>query len=185
LAPTRPVNGEILVVEGWMPNYALDQSIGIFKKGRYEKILASGGQAKGEWSLKHGVTYAMLAAQYMRYAGVDSNAVVVAPGDRALKDRTYNSALGVSQWLRENYPAVTKVDLVSLGPHARRSHLLFQEALGEKISVGIISLPDQDYDAKHWWRTSDGVRDVIDEFIAYLYARILFRPSENHALNGS
>jgi hypothetical protein len=42
--------------------------------------------------------------------------------------------------------------------------------------VGIISVPDPDYDASHWWRSSDGVREVLDEGIAYIYAKFFFWP---------
>ena len=31
-------------------------------------------------------------------------------------------------------------------------------------------------DAAHWWRTSNGVRIVLNETIAYVYARLVFNP---------
>jgi hypothetical protein len=62
--------------------------------------------------------------------------------------------------------------------HARRTRLLFQKALGNDVRVGIISIPNPDYDAKHWWRYSEGVREVIGEGIAYAYAKVFFYPSE-------
>jgi UDP-N-acetyl-D-mannosaminuronate dehydrogenase len=37
--------------------------------------------------------------------------------------------------------------------------------------------PSPDYDSKHWWRYSDGVREGIGESIAYIYARFFFYPS--------
>ena len=54
--------------------------------------------------------------------------------------------------------------------------LLFQKALGDGIKVGIIAVPNPDYDPKYWWRYSDGVREVIGESIAYIYARLFFWP---------
>ncbi|MGA2556129.1 MAG: hypothetical protein ABSG04_07630, partial [Verrucomicrobiota bacterium] len=61
--------------------------------------------------------------------------------------------------------------------HARRSRLLFQKACGDDTKVGVIALDDVGYDPTHWWRTSEGVREVVGEGIAYLYARIVFHPS--------
>jgi hypothetical protein len=52
--------------------------------------------------------------------------------------------------------------------------LLFQKAFGDTVTVGIIAVPNPDYDARHWWRYSDGVRDVADEGIAYVYAKFFF-----------
>ena len=42
--------------------------------------------------------------------------------------------------------------------------------------VGIIAVPNPDYDSKHWWRYSEGVKDVISEGAAYVYARFFFWP---------
>jgi len=69
-------------------------------------------------------------------------------------------------------------DVVTQDAHARRTRLLFQKAFGNGVSVGIISIPNPDYDAKRWWRYSEGVREVIGEGIAYIYARFFFYRSE-------
>jgi hypothetical protein len=42
--------------------------------------------------------------------------------------------------------------------------------------MGVIAAPDQTYDQDHWWRSSNGVRTVLSELIAYLYAVIFFHP---------
>jgi len=70
------------------------------------------------------------------------------------------------------------VNLVTTGPHARRSRLLFEKALGRDFTVGVLSVPGRDFDAQHWWRSSQGVRVVTGEMIAYCYVRFFFRPNE-------
>jgi hypothetical protein len=40
----------------------------------------------------------------------------------------------------------------------------------------VIAANDQTYDANHWWRSSNGVRDVMGELIAYVYAVGFFDP---------
>ena len=62
----------------------------------------------------------------------------------------------------------------------RRTHLLFQKAFGNNVAVGVIAVPNPDYDARRWWRYSDGVRDLIGESIAYIYAKsiLLFRRNQ-------
>jgi len=69
--------------------------------------------------------------------------------------------------------------LVSMGPHARRSRLLFAKAFSPEVRVGIISLEERDFDPAHWWTSSQGFRTVVDELIAYSYARLLFRPGKS------
>ena len=71
--------------------------------------------------------------------------------------------------------ALKSVNVVTEGPHARRSRLLFEKAFGKDVQVGVMSIPSPNYDHKHWWRTSEGVRTMISEVLAYGYARLLFR----------
>jgi hypothetical protein len=42
--------------------------------------------------------------------------------------------------------------------------------------VGIIAVANPDYNPTQWWRYSDGVREVIGESIAYIYAKFFFYP---------
>lgn len=70
---------------------------------------------------------------------------------------------------------LTQVNVITVGPPARRTRLLFGKALGREIQVGIIMVESQDSDPKRWWTTSPGVRTVISEGIAYGYARVFFR----------
>jgi hypothetical protein len=74
---------------------------------------------------------------------------------------------------------VHSINVVTTTAHARRTRLLFEKALGAGVTVGIIAAPNPDYDPKHWWRSSDGFREVIGEGIAYVYARLFFYPSKN------
>jgi len=93
-------------------------------------------------------------------------------------DRTYHSALALKKWFQEFNVHPKSIDVVSQGPHVRRTRLLFQRVFGKQVRVGIIGVRDTDYDPLHWWRCSEGVRDVISEWIAYLYARFLFSPPQ-------
>jgi hypothetical protein len=40
--------------------------------------------------------------------------------------------------------------------------------------VDIIAVPNVDYDARRWWLYSQGVEDVIDGTVGYVYAILLF-----------
>jgi hypothetical protein len=46
------------------------------------------------------------------------------------------------------------------------------------VVVGTLAIPDNEYDERRWWKTSEGVRTVIGEALAYVYARVLFHPPE-------
>ena len=59
--------------------------------------------------------------------------------------------------------------------HKMRS-FKFYVVLGGDVDVGILAIENQEYDPHVWWKTNKGVRAVIGEGIAYLYARFFFWP---------
>ncbi len=177
LAVTNRMHGEVLVVEGWIPGYALEQAVVLFKGGEYRRVFTSGGITGDGLSATTKRTVADYGASRLRRLGMTNDSVQPIPCWVERKDRTYNAALAVKQWFQENGVSVRSIDIMTLGPHARRSRLLFQKALGKQVKVGVISVEDRDYDPGHWWRTSEGVREVIGEGIAYVYAKVFFCPT--------
>jgi len=93
------------------------------------------------------------------------------------RDRTYGSAVALRNWFRDHNMGVSGIDVVTEDVHARRTRLLFQKALGKDVQVGIIAVPNVDYPANRWWHYSQGLKDVVSEFAAYLYARLFFWPT--------
>jgi len=172
LAITSPVGGHVLVVEGWMPVYAYREAAALFRKGGYKTIIAAGTTSEDEdadLELRE-----RSGGEKLIYFGVPSEVVVtVSPGE-VDRDRTFHSATAVKAWLQNQGLQTASIDVVTVGPHARRSRLLYEKAFGDEMQVGVISIMDRRFDPNHWWRSSAGVRRVIDELIAYLYARILF-----------
>lgn len=124
------------------------------------------------------VTYVDWGATKLRRLGMPDDLVQPVTCWEGQNDRTYHSALALKKWFRESGLHPNSIDVVTQGPHARRTRLLFQLTFGNEVRVGIIGVRDTDYDPVHWWRSSEGVRDVIDEWIAYLYARFLFSPPQ-------
>lgn len=177
LAVTSKVNGQYLVVEGWIPPETLKYAVAEFKGGDYREILTSGCVVRDRLDSDVKITYADWAAADLRKLGMPSGLVQAIPCWDERRDRTYSSALAVKTWLEERHSPVESINVMTLGAHARRSHLLYQEAFGHNVKVGVIAIPNPDYNARHWWRYSEGVRDVIGEGIAYAYAKFLFWPS--------
>lgn len=123
-------------------------------------------------------TYAELGAARARSKGLSSNVVQAVPALKVDRDRTYASAVALKKWLVDHEVTHRSYHVMSFGLHTRRTRLLFEKALGKGAIVGSTAIEDLSYDPKHWWNTSDGVRTVIGEAIAYGYARFLFRQTE-------
>jgi len=175
LAVTDPLPSGVLVIEGWADDDAMKAVIREFKQHHYEKLYVTGGPIDRGAPLFEYKTYAEGGAAILVRLGLSTNEVQAVPAPRVRQDRTYTSALALKRWWQEHGLAPTQVHLISAGPHARRSRLLFRKALGRGVAVGVTAMPIWDYDPEHWWRSSAGVRSVSDEALAYLYARFLFR----------
>jgi hypothetical protein len=180
LAVTNRIPAGILVVEGWTPPNTLRQVAAEFRQGNYQRLILMrpivDDTDKYESGRYNGDYMANLLIQY----GVPQEQETTLFPIVAQKDRTYHSALDAKRWLSEHGMQVKSLDVATLGPHARRSRLMYEKAFGDEVRIGIIALANREYDPAHWWRTSEGVRDVIGETIAYIYARIFFHaPREN------
>lgn len=186
LAVNVPGNTKTLVVEGWMGHPELVQVVNEFRRGGYERVFTVGGPVHGMKQYANDYsTNAYIAAQSLVQLGLQPDAVQSVPSHVNARDRTYSAAVALRDWLAGHKLSVPEFTVVTEGPHARRSRLLFDEAFAGRARVGVMAIPNVDYDGAHWWRYSEGVKDVVSEAAAYLYARLLFHPSQaESASNG-
>jgi DUF218 domain len=185
LAVTDPLPGGALVVEGWATDHALEEAAAEFHRRHYDRLYVTGGPIEWGAPLAEYKTYAQRGAAVLLKLGLSAHEVQAAPAPRVRQDRTYAAAVGLRHWLRDHGVYETKLHVITEGPHARRSRLMFQEAFGPGVKVGITAVPVLDYDERHWWRYSAGVRGVVDEMVAYLYARFLFHPARDQEASSS
>lgn len=174
LTVSRAVPAQILVVESWLPDYALFNAAEEFKHGGYKYVIATGPSLPPAGDLSRYPTAAEFAAAKLAQLGLPPDRIVAVPSGSAARDRTYSCGMALKHWLEINDNSLTALNVYSLGTHARRSRLLFQKVLGSKVKVGIIACPDSSYDSTRWWMSSEGVRTVMSEGLAYVYARLIF-----------
>ena len=176
LAPIKPVGGDILVVEGWLPDYALEKAKERFQRGGYQLLVTTGGKIGRGYHLSEYKTWAELAASILKNLNFPEDKIIAVPAQKNFKkDRTYYSILAVQRRLYEEGFNEASIDMVSLGVHARRSWFLYKKVFSS-VNVGIVAISPNEYDTSRWWLSSAGVRNVISESIAYLYARFIFNP---------
>jgi hypothetical protein len=174
-----PVPGGVLVVEGWAPPYAVREALEEFHRHPYLGIYVTGEPLEeGNPYIGFG-SYADFTAAKLEEAGADPGSVHAVPAPIVGKDRTYTMASTLKKRLEADGVSMAKINVVSVGPHSRRSRLLYQLAFGPASQIGMMAVTDREFDPDHWWRSSNGVRSVVSEAIAYCYARFIFRPPPN------
>jgi hypothetical protein len=175
LAVNRPIGGDVLVMEGWIPEYAMRQALDAFRSQGYRRMLITGGAMPQGMAFSSSGTYAHYGAEALRGFGLPSDSITELPSPEVGRDRTFQEGLCVRDWLAAEGRGHASLDLFSFSTHARRSLLLYRLALGENIAVGVYAPRDREYDPSRWWKSSNGVRRVTDEAIAYAYAKFWFR----------
>jgi hypothetical protein len=180
LAVTHRVDTNILVVEGWVREYAIRAAVQEFRRGSYQRVLTTGGPVEGSGGYVNDYqTEASVGTELLTKNGLPIESVEMVPSRVMNRDRTYGSAVALRNWFHGHNLVVRSLNVLTEDVHARRSRLLFQEALGRDIKVGIIAVPNPDYDSRHWWHYSAGVKGVSSETIAYVYAKFLFYPESS------
>ncbi len=173
LAVNSPIKADILVVEGWIPDYALEQALVEFKRNSYRQIITTGIPLEIGFYLAEYKNFAELSAETLKKLGVEPEKIVAVPSPEVIKDRTYASALALREWIENSDLKIEAINLFSHETHSRRSWLIFKKALSPQIKVGVISSAPKNYEPKKWWIYSAGVRSVINEAVAYIYARFI------------
>jgi hypothetical protein len=176
LATNKPVNADMLVVEGWLPDYALKDAVNEYNTNNYKFIITTGVPLLKGYYLSEYKDFANLSRETLIKLGVDETKIIAIPTKNVKKDRTYASAIAVRSWLNENKPSTKSINVYTLGSHSRRTLILYNEAFDNEVIIGVYAHNNKDFKDKEWWTTSQGVRTVIGNFIAYIYAKFFFYP---------
>lgn len=175
LSPNKPLtNAKILVVDSWLHDAELDEAIKEFHRGSYDYVIVPGTKIDRSLFYAGIDNSGDLSALVLIYKGIPTARLVPLHVQKVRKDRTFQSALTVLEWLQKKGRGKAEVNLFTQSCHARRSWLLYRKAFQSNRQVGIISAQTLEYDPKKWWKTSNGFRTVIDETVAYLYAFLFF-----------
>jgi hypothetical protein len=172
LAAHAPVDAEVAVIQGWMPRYALKLALPELEARGCRRFITAGGWLNYTSQLDPDDTYAELAAERLRVLGVSWERIVPVPCVGQSGDDVCASGRAVREWLEQQGMKWRAVNVVTVGTHARKTRLAYQAILGRDVVVGVVAIPNQAYEAQTWWRSSEGVKAVLEELAAYLHIRI-------------
>ena len=88
------------------------------------------------------ITLAESAKDKLIALGIDSGIIIAVMCQRVRINRTLTSALAVRDWLEKSDIGIKGINIISMGPHARRTWMTYNKILNEKYEIGIISIPD-------------------------------------------
>jgi hypothetical protein len=170
LSSNDPLNTNILVVEGWLPDYALHEAVLVFRQGNYSQVFTTGASFGNEKEPDSCSSLAHCAAQKLVELGIEEEIVVAVPSPAAEKHRTDDAARALRQYLYERRSDINAVNVFTVGVHGRKTHLVYEKVLRPNIQVGILTVEPQTYDARFWWLSWEGIQWVTLDLAKYLRA---------------
>jgi len=175
LAPHKPVQGQYLVVEGWIGEHALLEAMTIFEQGQYQLLITTGGPDNRDIHPEF-ASFADKAAAFLLSQGFKASQLQSIPAPDSAQNRTFLSAVIVRTWLTEHDLMPSSFDIFSADVHARRTHQLYQMAFYDMTDIGIIPAKTDRYQISTWWQSSEGIKAVLTEFIGVVYTFCCFEP---------
>src|ERR1700683_69391 len=177
LSLTDRLPTDVLVVEGWIGREGIMAAVSEFERGGYRYLVATGGLTSSRWE-DEPTSYAEMAAHEMAELGVPKDSIIVATAESTERQRTFESAAAVWRALHGAGIKATALNVFTLGPHARRSALVFAKVNSGGAKIGVIGWLPKGYSAEPWWRSSDRSRELIDETVGYVY-ELLFNSARH------
>jgi hypothetical protein len=168
LSVTRRVDANILVVEGWIPDYMLPSAAKEFQQGRYSVLLVSGLQGDPAADQAGNPHEATRNAARLAELGVPRAALVSCPAPFARWLRTSKTARAVRDKVIELAIAPRGINIITAGPHARETWVAYQHIFGAEMPVGIISIPRSEYAPGRWWMSRQGWYFVAKDLVSWL-----------------
>jgi uncharacterized SAM-binding protein YcdF (DUF218 family) len=122
------------------------------------RLLRADGTAEPGWP-----TFAHSSAAFLEREGIPAGHLHIVPAAEGIERRTLANAVGFAKHAREK--GIDRVDVISLGVHARRSRKMYRKACGKDVMVGVIAVPDPEVPRRSWWRRPVGWYRMVKEII--------------------
>jgi len=118
--------------------------------------------------------FAEQAAYYLERMGADKSKIIALKSEVSSGSRTHGSAVAVKQWFGQMEIYKAKMNLFTMGVHAKRSHSLLEKELGADYKIGVISVDHPGYNPEYWYKSVRGIRTVAKETIGYIYYTLFY-----------
>jgi hypothetical protein len=166
LSVTDRVPADVLVIEGWIGDEAVRAAGAEFYRGGYRYVATTGGMTSDRWD-RHRYIYAEISADVLFEMGLPRDRVIVASPRETDIQRTFQAATAVWRALQARGIHPAGLNVFTIGPHARRSRLVFAKVFPRGTKVGAISWTPPGSLAEPWWQSSERGEEFLKQTVGY------------------
>lgn len=172
LSLTDRAPAKILVVEGWIGLDGIAAAAREFSDGNYDFVVGTGGLTGERWNTARW-NYADMAAKELRRLGIPADRILTARAREVESRRTFEAAAATWRTLEANGLHPAAINLMTRGPHARRSRIVYARVFGSDTKVGVISWTPASELTSPWWDSTDRTSDLLKESSGYAFELFL------------
>jgi hypothetical protein len=172
LSLTAREPAKVLVVEGWIGLEGMKAAADEFNLGKCDLVVGTGGLTGERWNVARW-NYAEMATKELRRLGIPPEQVLPARAREIESQRTFEAAVAAWKALQAAGVRPQAINVLTRGPHARRSRLIYARVFGDDTKVGVISWTPESEVATPWWGSSDRASDLIKESVGYPFELFL------------
>lgn len=183
---TRRLPAEVLVTEGWIGRDGIQAAAEEFEKGGYQYVVLTGGLAQEHHNR---LNYALMAEQELIGLGIPKDKIIAAPSWQVERQRTFESAGAAFRALQTRGVCPKILNVFTLGPHARRSRLVYEKVFTSGTKVGVVAFVLPGYEVEPWWQSKGRTKCLLKEVVGYPFeillnsGRVSNSPVENASRN--
>jgi hypothetical protein len=178
---TRRLAAEVLVADGWIGRDGIRAAAEEFKLGGYEFIVVSGDMTEERRKQSDDD---LTAEQELVGLGIPKDRIITAPNPQVSRQRTFVSVVAAWKALETRGVRPKVLNLFTLGPHARRSRLVYAKVFGPATQVGVIAFVPPEYEVKPWWLSKRRTLCLLKEFVGYPFEILLNSARSSNSPNG-
>lgn len=165
LSAERRVPAQALVIEAWIPDPAFSEALEEANRPEYRAVFVVGKPTDVNDRFASGTAG-------LKVESVGPPRVVRVPADENPRGSTLSFAIAVREAIAGGGHDVQAVNVFTIGPHARKSHIVFRRAL-DPLEVGVLSAAPVDYQPRRWWLSWSGWQWVLLDTIKTVRAAVV------------
>ncbi len=148
-------------------DFCYDRAVGLYSGNRCQGILVSQPCPSRLVQTEVVPCFETVARRELVGRGVPEEAILVLDGQ---SEDLWQDAGRIGSWLEDH--ADTRVLLVCERLESRRCRFVLDAVLGPERSarVGILGLPDEQYDETNWWKCRSGCKDLFYGYVGLAYS---------------
>lgn len=168
---TRRLPADVLIVEGWIGSEGIRAAAKEFRQGAYRYVAVTGGMTPDQTDSDS--NHVQIAKQQLIELEVPETRIIVSSTSETEPEHTFTLAVRARRSFQDAGVRPTSINVFTLGPHAKRSRLVYEKVFAPEVPVGVIAFVPTAYRTEPWWLSKTRTGCLLKETIGYPFELLL------------